>query len=63
MVVTNIRCAVDLSHLLVAFLTLPAGSKNKVAGLLTVDKQLCRLLALRHLVMMVVVEAVNVDLI
>ena len=42
-----------LSHLLVEFLTLPAGSKNKVAGLLNVDKQVCRALAFRHLVMMV----------
>ena len=38
-----------LSCLLVAFLTLPAGSKNKVAGWLKVDKQVCRLLARRHL--------------
>ena len=38
-----------LCLLAVAFLTLPSGSKSKVAGLVNVDKQVCRLLALRHL--------------
>ena len=39
----------NLCLLAVAFLTLPSGSKSKVAGLVNVDKQVCRLLALRHL--------------
>ena len=63
MCVTPVSPTTHLSHLLVEFLTLPAGSKNKVAGLLKVDKQLCRALAFRHLVMMMVVKAVKVNLI
>ena len=39
----------NLCLLAVAFLTLPSGSKSKVAGLVNVDKHVCRLLALRHL--------------
>ena len=39
----------NLCLLAVSFLTLPSGSKSKVAGLVIVDKHVCRLLALRHL--------------